>query len=202
MTSSPGIYTQRVVNELVHNTRMAIRSCRSLGKLNRNHSGKKQTACIGLPRDALKAYARRTSLLIFRPLLSTLWRCVQIGTQPRYRHQLVNWRCPFCLRVLMSPMRDIDLLESLRAENARLVVLLEATAIDWRPADEPIKMPTSLAEPSAQMPNLRFFDGYFGDGATCTRSAGRAREVRLVTHLSVPTSGESQSSIACWKFME
>lgn len=47
-------------------------------------------------------------------------------------------------------MRDIDLLESLRAENARLVALLEANAIDWRPVAQPIKIPTSLAEQSAQ----------------------------------------------------
>lgn len=47
-------------------------------------------------------------------------------------------------------MRDIDLLENLRAENARLVALLEANAMDWRPAAESIKMPISLAEPSAQ----------------------------------------------------
>lgn len=47
-------------------------------------------------------------------------------------------------------MRDIDLLEYLRAENARLVALLEANAIDWRSAAEPIKMPIPLAEPSAQ----------------------------------------------------
>lgn len=47
-------------------------------------------------------------------------------------------------------MRDIDLLEKLRAENARLIALLEANYIDWRPVAEPIKMPVSLAEQSAQ----------------------------------------------------
>lgn len=47
-------------------------------------------------------------------------------------------------------MRDIDLLEKLRAENARLIALLEANYIDWRPVAEPIKMPVSLTEQSAQ----------------------------------------------------
>lgn len=46
-------------------------------------------------------------------------------------------------------MRDIDLLASLRAENARLIALLEANAIDWRVPVEVIKIPVSSAESAA-----------------------------------------------------
>ncbi|MDP3847646.1 MAG: DEAD/DEAH box helicase family protein [Pseudomonas sp.] len=43
-------------------------------------------------------------------------------------------------------MSDIDLLANLRAENARLIALLEANAIEWRVPVEPLKDPISSAE--------------------------------------------------------
>lgn len=40
-------------------------------------------------------------------------------------------------------MTDSDLLVRLRAENARLIALLEANSIDWRPVGQPIKIQAS-----------------------------------------------------------
>lgn len=46
---------------------------------------------------------------------------------------------------------DTSLVAKLRAENARLVALLDAHGIDWRPPAEPVKIAIVQAEPSQQL---------------------------------------------------
>lgn len=48
-------------------------------------------------------------------------------------------------------MIDTSLVAKLRAENARLVALLDAHGIEWRPLTEPVKIAIALAEQSQQL---------------------------------------------------
>ncbi len=94
-------------------------------------------------------------------------------------------------------MSDSTLVAKLRAENERLVALLEAHGIEWQLPAESVCMPVLGNQPLTNLDtdskNSLFSVACSKDVSTPTRCAGKVEAASLGMHLPVPMNGGPES---------